>query len=185
MKIFMLILFSLLVFTYPVLVYFSLDYFEIRYLGLFLVVVLALRFILMQQSIPTEKKALFQLGTVAGMTLGLAIFIFNQPLIAQFYPVLMSGLAFGLFFYSLWYPPTIIELFARIQEPNLPPSGVQYTRKVTIVWCCFFIVNGCIASYTILIDNIALWTLYNGLISYLLMGLLFGIEWIIRQKVKK
>ena len=28
------------------------------------------------------------------------------------------------------------------------------------------------------------WALYNGLIAYVLIGLLFGAEWLVRQRVK-
>ena len=31
---------------------------------------------------------------------------------------------------------------------------------------------------------LAWWTLYNGLIAYLLMGLLFAAEWLVRQRVR-
>jgi len=185
MKIISLILLSLLLIAYPLVIYFGLDYFEVRYIGLLLVLVLTLRFFLLKNKIPNEKRNLLNKTTLAGILLGFIIVIFNQPLIAQFYPVLMSLIAFIIFAYSLFNPPTIIELFARIQQPDLPESGIQYTRKVTIAWCLFFIINGSIATYTALSGDLALWTLYNGLISYLLMGLLFGIEFLIRIYVKK
>ena len=31
-------------------------------------------------------------------------------------------------------------------------------------------------------DNLAWWTLYNGGISYVLIGLLMGVEWLLRKK---
>jgi uncharacterized membrane protein len=73
---------------------------------------------------------------------------------------------------------------ARLQEPDLPESGVLYTRKVTLVWCAFFIMNAATALYTCF-ESIEIWTLYNGLISYLLAGSLFAGEWIVRQFVRK
>ena len=39
--------------------------------------------------------------------------------------------------------------------------------------------------YTILSDDLALWTLYNGLIAYILMGLLMTGELIVRHFAKK
>ena len=54
-----------------------------------------------------------------------------------------------------------------------------------MIWCLFFIVNGAIALVTVLSKNQALWTLYNGLISYLLMGTLLGGEWLYRKRVLK
>mgnify|MGYP003988786837 FL=1 len=89
-----------------------------------------------------------------------------------------------LFFVSLLHPPTIVERFARIQNPNLPEAAVRYTRKVTIVWCVFFVCNGCAALYTALFSSLETWTLYNGAISYALMGILFAGEYLIRRRLQ-
>jgi uncharacterized membrane protein len=86
-------------------------------------------------------------------------------------------LTFG---YTLWRGPPMIERFARIVEPNLPESGVRYTRVVTWVWVAFFLINGLVATYTALYSDWSTWTLYNGLIAYLGMGLLFGGELLVR-----
>ena len=78
----------------------------------------------------------------------------------------------------------MIERFARIQEPDLDHEGVIYTRKVTIAWCLFFLSNGLIALYTVFYSSIEIWTLYNGFVSYILMGLFFAVEYLIRLKVR-
>jgi uncharacterized membrane protein len=88
------------------------------------------------------------------------------------------------FAYSLKSGPTVIESFARIKEPALDEKGVNYTRQVTKVWCAFFIINGSIALYTSLFTSLQTWTLYNGLIAYILIALLGLVEWLVRQKVK-
>jgi len=98
----------------------------------------------------------------------------------KFYPVLVSVGLLSVFVWSLLFPPTVIEQLARLKEPDLPPSGVVYTRKVTKIWCGFFVVNGAIATGTVYHGD-GIWTLYNGFISYLLMGLLFAGEWLFRQ----
>jgi uncharacterized membrane protein len=99
--------------------------------------------------------------------------------------VLVNLVMLGLFSWTLLSPPSLIERLARLKEPDLPPSGVHYTRRVTQVWCGFFVLNGSIAAYTALYSSLATWTLYNGLISYLLMGLLFGGEFLLRLHVRK
>jgi uncharacterized membrane protein len=48
----------------------------------------------------------------------------------------------------------------------------------------FFVINGTIAAALTLWAPLAWWTLYNGLIAYLLMGLLFAGEWLVRQRVR-
>src|SRR3546814_9842236 len=76
---------------------------------------------------------------------------------------------FALFFLSLLQPPSMIERFARIVEPNLPETGVWYTRQVTKIWCAFFVLNGAAALYTSTVASMEIWTLYNGSIAYALM----------------
>jgi uncharacterized membrane protein len=103
----------------------------------------------------------------------------------KLYPVLINGVMLGIFGYSLISPPSLIERFARMKEPNLPAAGVAYTRRVTQVWCAFFLINGSIALATALWASTAVWTLYNGVISYVLMGLLFGGEYLVRLRFKR
>lgn len=101
------------------------------------------------------------------------------------YPVAINAVMLTLFAVSLWQGPPIIERLARLREPDLPPAGVRYTRRVTQVWCVFFVLNGSIAAGTALYASLALWTLYNGVISYALMGLMFAGEWCCRHRLRR
>jgi len=102
----------------------------------------------------------------------------------QLYPALVNAVLFALFASSLWRGPTVVERLARLHDPALPPAGVAYTRRVTQVWCVFFVVNGAIAAGTALWASPEAWALYNGAISYGAMGLLMAIEWIVRRRVR-
>jgi uncharacterized membrane protein len=103
----------------------------------------------------------------------------------KLYPVLVNLALLGVFAYSLIFPPSMIERFARMREPDLPAEAIGYTRRVTQVWCVFFCVNGALALITAWWASPAIWTLYNGLIAYLMMGLLFGGEYFTRWHFKK
>ncbi len=48
-----------------------------------------------------------------------------------------------------------------------------------------FIVNGSIALFTALYGDMALWTAWNGMIAYLLIGALMAGEWLVRRRVIK
>lgn len=102
----------------------------------------------------------------------------------KFYPVLVNGLMLILFSISLWRPPSMIERFARLQHQALPPAAVRYTRKVTWIWCVFFIINGSIATLTVFASE-SLWALYNGFIAYMLMGLLLAGEYLVRKHLQR
>jgi uncharacterized membrane protein len=62
----------------------------------------------------------------------------------------------------------------------LAPAGVRYTRRLTLVWCNFFFLNGSVAAYTALAASRETWVLYNGLVAYVLIGALLAGERIAR-----
>jgi len=109
----------------------------------------------------------------------------NTLVTLKLYPALINFGMLGLFGFSLLSPPTVIERFARIREPDLSDAGVRYTRGVTQVWCIFFIVNGSIALFTAFFTSEAIWSLYNGCIAYILIGLLFGTEYLFRIRFRR
>lgn len=102
----------------------------------------------------------------------------------KLYPVVVNATLLGVFGASLWRGPPVVERLARLSEPDLPPAGVRYTRRVTQVWCGFFVLNGGLALHSALYWSSAAWALYNGLIAYLLIGALLGGEWLLRQVLK-
>lgn len=168
---------AILTLIYPLLVYFGLGRFEPRWLALLLVGMAVLR------AIATREKV-WLVAAAGAVLLAAASALGNQLLPLKLYPVLVSVVLLIVFFTSLLHPPSIIERLARLREPNLPPAGVAYTRRVTEVWCGFFIGNGGIALYTALYASSATWALYNGLVSYVLMACLFAGEWLVRRRVK-
>lgn len=101
------------------------------------------------------------------------------------YPVLVNALMFILFFASLFSGQSLIERLARLREPDLPREAIAYTRRVTQIWCAFFIINGGIAAALALAGAHRAWALYTGLIAYLLMAALFAGEYLVRRRIKK
>ncbi|MDZ4759898.1 MAG: hypothetical protein SGJ21_02355 [Alphaproteobacteria bacterium] len=120
-----------------------------------------------------------------GVAASLAVLtLWNADLAMRLYPVLMNAallLAFGV---TLARPPSMVERLARMVEPDLPESGVRYTRAVTWVWCAFFVVNGSIALWTALRASLEWWAVYNGVIAYVAMGTLLTVELIVRSIVR-
>ncbi len=101
------------------------------------------------------------------------------------YPVLVSLLLAGAFTLTLLYPPPMIERFARLQQATLDDHGIRYTRRLTLVWIVFFLINASIAAWTATAGTLEQWTLYNGFISYLLVGALFFGEWPLRHYLRR
>jgi uncharacterized membrane protein len=172
-------LIGLLTLAYPFAVYFGMHYVEPRVIAGFLLALLVLR--LATRAGGQWLRPLL----IAGMLYcGFAIWA-NNLIALRFYPALVSAGMLLIFAWSLWSPQSLIERLARLQHPDLPPEGVIYTRRVTQVWCVFFAMNGLIALSTALWGSLEQWSLYNGLISYLLMGALFGGEYIVRLRTQK
>lgn len=169
---------------YPVGVYYGIQHIEPRYLVLALALLFTLRFILNTDTNAQNKSQQLILLVIIGI-FSLAVFVSNSLLSLRFYPVLISTVMLVVFGYTLLNPPSMIERLARLKKQDLPDSAIPYTRNVTIVWCLFFIANGGVATFTALYSSMEIWSLYNGFISYLLMGSLFGIEYLVRCQMRK
>ncbi|WP_010298453.1 hypothetical protein [Candidatus Odyssella thessalonicensis] len=129
-----------------------------------------------------EKSSVILCSCVTAVMM--LLYRWNPELAPFLYPIVMSLAAASLFSYTLAYPPSMIERFARLMTPDLEPKGIEYTRKVTIVWMLFCIINASISLMTVILDYRDLWALYNGCISYLLMGTLMGGELLVRRHHK-
>ena len=121
-------------------------------------------------------------GTICFFT-GRAIFI-------KFYPVVMNCVFLFAFAYTLFFPPNVCFRLACFSDKTLSSSVAarrveKYCKKVTALWCGFFILNGIAATATVLSKSDWLWSLYNGGISYAIMGLIFAVEFLIRKAVDK
>ncbi|AIL33262.1 COG4648 family protein [Basilea psittacipulmonis] len=112
------------------------------------------------------------------------IFAFNLSALAYWYPIIISSLLLIIFAQSLWSEQTVIEKIARFRHPDLPPEAVHYTRQVTKVWIGFFLFNILITAI-LLHTHLTWWTLYTGVIAYILMGILFIGEWLYRKYIIK
>ena len=83
------------------------------------------------------------------------------------YPILMNGIMLVLFGGSLFQSQSLVERLARLQTPNL------------------FCLNILLSTLFVAFDLLEYWAIYTGVISYIIMGLVMSIEWLIRQRVKR
>ncbi len=164
---------------YPPAVYFGVRHIEPWQIAAILAVLLMARLRVVKAANPANQL----LVIAAVLYCSFAIWA-NDLLALRFYPALVNLGLLAIFAASLYFPPPVVERLARIQHPDLPLEGVRYTRKVTQVWCAFFLLNGLIAAATALWGSFAWWSLYNGLIAYILMGLLMAIEYWVRIRTQ-
>ncbi|MBF0098038.1 MAG: hypothetical protein HQM04_03440 [Magnetococcales bacterium] len=127
------------------------------------------------------------LALAAAAILEICCLVWQPQLAMLLYPVFMS-LSFTIAFaYTLISPPSMVERFASMHQ-QLPSLARPYLHQVTRVWVLFLSGNTVVSTWSVrdaLYHDLQWWTLYNGLISYLLMGLLFAGEWLFRQRVRQ
>jgi uncharacterized membrane protein len=173
------VLAAVLTLAYPLAIWFGHGSIEPRWLAGLLLLTAATR-------LPMLKLSATARWTVAGALVLVALAVAsNAVLPLKLYPVLVNAALLAAFGASLVSGMPLVERMARLREPALPPAGVAYTRRVTQAWCVFFVLNGAIALGTALFASEAVWSLYNGVIAYLLMGLMFGGEYLLRMRFKR
>ena len=126
----------------------------------------------------------WRMPLLSAATIIVALAALDTPLAVKAYPAAVSLAAATVFGATLLHPPSLIERFARLREPDLPPAAQSYCRKVTIVWAVWLIANTIIAAVLSLPGHDEAWALWTGLVAYLFMGALFAGEIIVRRIVR-
>ena len=206
MKKFLKALFYVIAAVYPVLVFTLLVIFKVetKILSLFIIALAAAFFLSATGSKKTsDKKGALDwkplLSSVLFLAAGLFCFITGKEFFLKLYSVVINLTLLVVFGSTLFLKPNIIFRFATLADKSIAGSSYEnqvrlYCRNVTLVWCGFFIFNGTAAVVTTFADKIfglsaedarRVWAIYNGGISYVLMGTLFVVEFIIRKLVDR
>lgn len=107
------------------------------------------------------------------------IFHFTQFFAVKLYPVAANFTVFMIFFLSLFSDETVIQKIARKIEGGLDEFAKIYTRRLTYVWCVFMFANLVISIATLFMAE-KWWAIYNGCISYIAIGTMFAVEYLVR-----
>ncbi len=116
----------------------------------------------------------------------IALFYFTGLRELKLYPVIMNFCIFLIFFSSLFDKETVIQKFARISEGGgeLHPKTKAYTKNLTYIWCIYLLIQFFASVATLFLSD-KIWMIFNGCVSYILLGLFFAIEYIVRIRFKK
>jgi uncharacterized membrane protein len=111
------------------------------------------------------------------MLLCLSSAFLNRFHIMLYLPVFISVNLIISFSYTLFRPPSMVAIFAyRATGLTFDDERLRYCRLVTLIWVIFFVFNGTVAGLTACCATLEVWSLYNGLIAYGAVGLLFTAE---------
>lgn len=206
MKKFLNVLFYVIAAVYPILVFALLVIFKVdtKILSLCIIALAAAFFLSATGSKKAgdkDKKGAMDwkplLSSALFLAAGLFCFITGKEIFIRLYSVVISITFLAVFGSTLFLEPNIIFRFATLADKSIIGSSYEtqvkaYCKKVTVIWCCFFIINGAISVCTAFGQQLfglseeaarTVWSVYNGGISYVLMGLLFAIEFIVRKVV--
>ncbi|GMO35628.1 MAG: hypothetical protein Ta2B_15700 [Termitinemataceae bacterium] len=146
----------------------------------------------------SAHKILSVLSPVLLVTIGLACFLSKDPLVLKLYPMFADIAYIVILFTSFFIPPNIVNyviniIDRRIKEKVPKTAYDRYCFNATIVWCVFFFLDAIVAFLTAIlkteikiggkmIRSDSIWGLYNGLITYIIMGIIFAAEYIVIKK---
>lgn len=88
---------------------------------------------------------------------------------------------FGLTFLRSLNGTPLIEHFARMVKADLSTGEQAHCRRWTKVWGIYLIVLAGIGLVLARFATLKVWTLYVGIGSYALIGVLFAIEYVVRK----
>jgi len=166
---------------YPFLVYFGLAHLRPGVFGLVLAALILVRLLNYAPAVRRRLLLLLSLMTVYALTVAVT----NSENLLRLYPVLANLMMLAIFLTSLYTETPILERLARWRGMTITQFGVPYLRNLTKIWCAFFLLTALMAAWTALKADLATWALFNGLLVYLLMGLLLGGEYLFRGYYKK
>jgi len=114
------------------------------------------------------------------LVLNLLAFFFRNDLFARFIPLALGTHFFVLFFRSQFQEITLIERIASLQK-ELSPEERRYCRNLNRIWVVVIFCILLLVLWAALFASLGTWTLVTGVITYVIMGVLFVIEYIIRK----
>ena len=100
----------------------------------------------------------------------------------RLYPAALVTVALVVFAVSLWGMP-LVERIARARGEALDARGVAYCRAVTRAWVIFLSLHLAVTVATAFAPP-AVWAFYTGALAYVLLGAMFGGEWLVRRRVR-
>jgi uncharacterized membrane protein len=87
---------------------------------------------------------------------------------------------------TLWREPAdaLCSRIARLMLPSpVDPAYMRYTWKVTLVWAVYFCASAVLSVLLFFWGPIAIWSYFANLLTPVLIGLLFVVEYLVRVRL--
>lgn len=171
---------TLFILASPWVLYWTLSHQEVQVAAITLVAWVIVRTIPILLSAKKEqRRAALQLPAIA-LVFALLGWVSNNGTWLLILPSATQA-AFGLAFLRSLKETPLIEHFARMVKPGLSGDEQAHCRRWTRIWGYYLIVVAAFGLVLAAYASLAVWTIYAGILSYVLVGVLFAIEYVIRK----
>jgi uncharacterized membrane protein len=126
-----------------------------------------------------QRRAALQLPAIA-LVFAVLGWISDDGIWLLVLPSATQG-AFGIAFLRSLSAVPLIEHFARMVKSELGPGELAHCRVWTRIWGSYLLVLAAIGLGLARWAPLAVWTGYVGVVSYVLVGALFAVEYVTRK----
>ncbi len=168
---------TLLALVYPLIIYVGVHHLSPAVLALGLLALTVARLLLARAQFDGRQIALLVIMLLYSALSAVA----DSEWLLRLYPVIISLCLAMIFLLTLSDDQSLIEKLARVAGKVITPNAKRYTRGLTAVWACALVFNAGVAFYLALYASLRAWAFYCGVLSYLLFGCLFLIEFLYRH----
>jgi uncharacterized membrane protein len=180
MKVILNIISGLFIVASPWVLYWTLSQGDVTVAAITLIAWVIVRTIPVLLSAKKEQRmAALQLPGIA-LVFAVLGWIFDEGVLLLIMPSATQA-AFGLTFLRSLKGTPLIEHFARMVKTDLSPGEQAHCRRWTRIWGFYLLVLAAIGLVLAATVSLGIWTIYVGLVSYGLVGVLFAVEYVIRK----
>ena len=171
---------ALFILASPWVLYWTLSQHRVGFAAIMLICWVIVRTIPVLLSAKREQRlAALQLPAIA-LTFASLGWVLNNGTWLLVMPSATQG-TFGLAFLRSLAGTPLIEHFARMVKPELSVPELANCRSWTRIWGFYLLVLAAIGLALARWATLATWTVYVGILSYVLVGVLFAVEYVIRK----
>jgi uncharacterized membrane protein len=180
MKVILGILSALFIAASPFVLYWTLTNHDVAVAAITLIAWVIVRTIpILLSAGKAQRRAALQLPAIA-LVFALLGWILDEGMWLLVMPSATQA-TFGLTFLRSLAGTPLIEHFARMVKSDLGAGELAHCRRWTKVWGIYLLVLAAIGLVLAGVASLTIWTIYVGIGSYVLIGVLFAIEYVVRK----